>query len=313
MESLLLCPPWPAASPAALSLWWSVWPRLVAVFAVLLAILYVAPRLRPFDPILVRGLRVKLAIFAAVVHVLLALFLCGGLWLHAGLAVLAVLAARELCDALLPPDAPMAYRRVAVLGALVVAASASPVGREHTALVLAALLAAATPVLLGQPRDCHRHVAATALILILAGLLPASLWRLHADHGAAAAFVLLIITLNDGFAEAAGRLLGRRRFFAAISPGKTLAGAGGGRAMAAGGSVLFAPLLPLSWPLRLGVAVAVAVAGNAGDLMFSALKRGVGQKDFAATLPAHGGVLDRFDSLFFAAPLFYYYLLLFGR
>jgi phosphatidate cytidylyltransferase len=94
-----------------------------------------------------------------------------------------------------------------------------------------------------------------------------------------------------------------------LSPGKTVEGAIGGLAggilmgAALGGALLGAPV----WGL---VAGSVAgTAGQLGDLFESAIKRELGVKDIGRALPGHGGVLDRFDSLLFAAPVM---ALLFG-
>ena len=61
--------------------------------------------------------------------------------------------------------------------------------------------------------------------------------------------------------------------------------------------------MPLSFALA--VALVVGIAAQVGDLAKSAIKREVGIKDFGKLMPGHGGVLDRFDSLMFTAPLVY--------
>ena len=118
-------------------------------------------------------------------------------------------------------------------------------------------------------------------------------------------FLLLVIWSGDIFAYFIGRAIGRRPFFHHISPKKTLEGAIAGLA----GSVLtgcaythwFWPTQSLKTVILLsGV---VAVAGQAGDLAESALKRGANLKDSGHLLPGHGGLLDRIDSLLFGAPV----------
>ena len=60
------------------------------------------------------------------------------------------------------------------------------------------------------------------------------------------------------------------------------------------------------------LSVLIGVFGQVGDLSESLIKRDVGAKDSSHIIPGHGGILDRFDSLFFVCPAVYYYLLLFS-
>lgn len=109
------------------------------------------------------------------------------------------------------------------------------------------------------------------------------------------------IALFDGFSQACGQMLGRRRLAAATSPGKTVEGALGGTLFALIPLALYGP--PMRLGLSGGVAVSVIICASAllGDLGASWLKRRAKVKDFSQWLPGHGGVLDRFDSLFGAA------------
>ncbi len=122
-------------------------------------------------------------------------------------------------------------------------------------------------------------------------------------------FFFLIIMGADTGAFYSGKLFGRHKLAPTISPGKTWEGVAGGLVAA----LLLAWLahywffreLPLRWALPL--AAVLMIIGVLGDLTESALKRGAGAKDTAKTLPGHGGLLDRLDSLLLNAPVIYYF------
>ena len=122
-------------------------------------------------------------------------------------------------------------------------------------------------------------------------------------------YFFLVLFGTDAAAYFAGRGLGKHKLAPAISPGKTVEGFIGGVVAAAGFAALatwwFFPELPYAWSIPL--ACVLAVVGVAGDLCESAMKRAAGAKDAATTLPGHGGLLDRLDSLLFAAPILYYF------
>ncbi len=117
-------------------------------------------------------------------------------------------------------------------------------------------------------------------------------------------FLFAVIWAGDICAYLVGRPLGRIPFFARISPRKTWEGALAGLAGSSLAGWAFA-----HWILKTAdankvilVAACIAVAGQVGDLVESAIKRGANQKDSGTLLPGHGGFLDRIDSLLFAAP-----------
>ncbi len=112
----------------------------------------------------------------------------------------------------------------------------------------------------------------------------------------------ILIWLNDTGAYFAGRSLGRHKLAPAISPGKTWEGWAGGLLASMGAALLLAAWMPAEAPWWI-LALVVSVMGPAGDLTESALKRRAGVKDSGTLLPGHGGILDRFDSHIFAAPL----------
>ena len=122
-------------------------------------------------------------------------------------------------------------------------------------------------------------------------------------------FYFLVIMGSDVAAYYGGRLFGRHKLAPTISPGKTWEGAVAGMLASLLLSVAAHYWFFLNLPLKfaLPVAAVMNVVGVLGDLTESALKRSAGAKDTAQTLPGHGGVLDRIDSLLFNAPVIYYF------
>jgi phosphatidate cytidylyltransferase len=112
--------------------------------------------------------------------------------------------------------------------------------------------------------------------------------------------------LSDVFQYVWGKLLGRRKIAPTISPNKTWEGFIGGvlTAVAIGtGLYWMTPFKPLE---ALLMSLAITLMGFAGGLTMSAIKRDRGVKDFGAMIEGHGGILDRMDSICFAAPVFFH-------
>jgi len=113
-------------------------------------------------------------------------------------------------------------------------------------------------------------------------------------------WLALLVAATDVSGYFAGRALGGPKFWPRVSPSKTWAGtAAGWIAAAAVGGVFMAATG--SGPGLIGISVALAMAGQMGDMAESALKRRMGVKDSSNLLPGHGGLFDRFDALLGAA------------
>ncbi len=121
-------------------------------------------------------------------------------------------------------------------------------------------------------------------------------------------WLLAVIMAGDTAAFYCGRIWGKKKLYPEVSPGKTWVGvAGGTGACLLVGVGLGRWLLPgMTLPALGLLALALAVVGLLGDLFESMLKRQVQVKDTSGLLPGHGGMLDRLDSLLFAAPLVVY-------
>ena len=130
------------------------------------------------------------------------------------------------------------------------------------------------------------------------------------DYGAGLVLIPLVSAfMSDALALFGGMLLGKTKLAPRVSPKKTREGAASGLVGGMVGMILYRIFfflctevqLHLGWCVLLGLVG--AVLGQLGDLSFSCVKRQCGIKDYGRLLPGHGGVLDRFDSVIFAAPV----------
>ncbi len=270
---------------------------------------------------------ISAAVIAAVVIVF---FLSGQPWLTFGIAVLAVLAAWEafrmlplagfpvepLPGIIFPPllvlamglellDAGWVSLYIAlVLVVLAIDAFRRPEVRDGFLSWVGGSFGALYPAML----------AFMAAILVAAPAVGEDA-PLHGFLSAGQTWLLVLVLTVwsfDTFAYLSGRTFKRGRFLNHISPNKTWSGVIGGTVAA----VIVAGVL--AWAAGqhpLGGAVMgllVAIAGQAGDVAESMLKRTAGVKDSGNLIPGHGGILDRTDSFLFAAPVVYAYLLIVG-
>lgn len=123
--------------------------------------------------------------------------------------------------------------------------------------------------------------------------------------------ILLTAWLSDTGGYFAGKYLGKRKLYEAVSPKKTWAGSVGGVAAVLVGAAVFKELRmhdAISWVDLVLLCGPGAVLGQLGDLCESMMKRSRGVKDSGAILPGHGGILDRVDAILFIAPYFYAYI-----
>jgi phosphatidate cytidylyltransferase len=119
-------------------------------------------------------------------------------------------------------------------------------------------------------------------------------------------FLLIVVQLSDVFQYVWGKLVGRHKLAPHVSPNKTWEGLiGGGFTASALGTALYwtTPFTPVQAGL---ISLLIVLMGFAGGLVMSAIKRDRGVKDYGTVIVGHGGVMDRIDSICFAAPVFFH-------
>lgn len=265
---------------------------------------------------------IGIPLFAAAV-----IFLPG--YHHAAIAALAILlaggSAAEMAGLLRAGGTEVSVGLSAALGFLVpslyYAETFLPIasaGRAGLATIGLAVLAVAcfAPFAYAKKENLEKVLKTASgygLLLIYPCLLSGFIVLIIAEMPRAteAIFSYAFLTLgNDSLAWLTGVTLGKRKNLVAASPNKSLAGFIGGMGGSCAGIFIARALFPAAfasspaWALIL-MALAVGLAAISGDLFESALKRSVGVKDSGHIIPGRGGCLDSFDSLLFAAPVFY--------
>lgn len=202
-----------------------------------------------------------------------------------------------------------------VIGALLVAEAYYPlyfgVGKFYIAacliLIMIVRLFSTRPV-----EGAIEDIAATFLGVVYVALLfgfQVSI-RTGAEGRQWLVFLYFVIWASDIGAYAIGIPFGKHRLYEKVSPKKSIEGLIGALAASVGMALLcriwFMP--PIGIGEAAGLALLLAVVGTVGDLVESLFKRSAGIKDSGNIIPGHGGILDRMDSMLFAAPVLYYYL-----
>jgi phosphatidate cytidylyltransferase len=253
------------------------------------------------------GLARRLATIAVGAPVLIGVLYQGRYLLMAVVLVLVALAAREF-ERL---AAGLGYRPSPVLagGALAFPVLAATHRWDLAGLATVVIVMAAAGMTLTASRRTGSPggAAVDTLGALYLGALFAHVILLRDEAGFAVIMtVVAVIWVSDSMAYLVGRTWGRRKLAPAISPGKSVEGFAGG--LVSGVIVSVGVAWWQGWPIVAAGAVGLAVvlAGVAGDLWKSTIKRAAGVKDSGSILPGHGGIIDRFDAVLFGVPVGYY-------
>lgn len=221
------------------------------------------------------------------------------------LATLGALASWEIARALVQP--PQIFLFPLITFVLIAVADFLDLTTWFHVWLATLLLVVTINTLIRKPADySSRAFAVAGCVIYLPLCLAAYLWIQQSDpSGFRAVFLYLVIAANDALAQITGQLFGRRKLSPQISPSKTVEGAAGGLFFACSMGFALSGFIGFNYLTGAIFGLILGSAGLVGDLTASMWKRALGIKNYSTLLGAQGGVLDRFDGLIFAAPVFY--------
>ncbi|MGI6093271.1 MAG: phosphatidate cytidylyltransferase [Veillonellaceae bacterium] len=255
-------------------------------------------------------------IITAVVGIAIAIYVIDyGQWLFsAAVSVLALLAWREYYSMLKNNKIACLYWPGTV--AVLLLQLSAWLGNTHEIIMIVYffIFTVLVKVIIDYPKFSIADAAFTTLGFIYVGLSFSYIIAIRfVDFAALSGTYFLWMALigtwaSDTFAYFVGSRFGKNKLCPALSPGKTREGALGGLIGCIISVAAFAFFVNFDIVHSLFIGTLIGIVAPVGDLAESALKRFSGVKDSGKILPGHGGVLDRFDSIMFSAPVVYYYI-----
>lgn len=263
-----------------------------------------------------RELRARTRSWYVLAAVMIVPVLLGALWVWAFFLLLSLFCYREYARATNLAAARSAT--IPVVAAILLAYFAVVdhwMGLFTTAWPLGVCLIAVAGLLPDQPQGYIRRLALAIVGFALVGMSLGHLAYMSNDElfRPMLVWILLCVELNDVFAYLAGKTLGRNKLIPNTSPNKTREGALGAIVMTTTLSAVVGHYVFRGTSLDhvghlIAMGLIISVLGQCGDLVISSIKRDLNIKDMAATIPGHGGLLDRFDSLLLVAPALFHYI-----
>ncbi len=271
-------------------------------------------------------------VLTALVGIPLAVFLIfypGGLYFAIAICFVSVLGALEFYGHARKTGArPVEWAGLAAVALFVVSARTyerAQIGSIFPAVLTLLLILSFCVELLRRKRSPIVNVGSTVFGAIYVGWLishlvvlrgvpgrPITVFSYTAEAGAwLVMFTFLCTWACDTGAYFFGRSYGRTKIAPRLSPNKTVEGSAAGLVCSVLIAVVMGILIDLPAQHAVALGVLFGMLCQLGDLSESAIKREVSVKDSGSIVPGHGGILDRFDSLLFAAPAAYYYVVLF--
>lgn len=176
-------------------------------------------------------------------------------------------------------------------------------------LILAALILIMCVYVFTYPKFEAKQIMAALFGLVYVGVMLSFIYRtrMFGEEGKYLVWLIFICSWGcDTCAYCVGMLIGKHKMAPVLSPKKSIEGAVGGVVGAALLGVAYAAVLHNDMIAYAIICAVGALISMVGDLAASAIKRNQGIKDYGKLIPGHGGILDRFDSVIFTAPIIYF-------
>jgi phosphatidate cytidylyltransferase len=178
----------------------------------------------------------------------------------------------------------------------------------YLVVIVMTLILILSPYVFSYPKYHAEQVIATFLGMVYVAVMLGFIYVIRSSESGKILVWLVFLSSwgSDTCAYCAGVLLGRHKMAPILSPKKSVEGAVGGVVGAGLLGLLYAFIFHQPMAAYAIICAAGALISMVGDLAASAIKRDKGIKDYGKLIPGHGGVLDRFDSVIFTAPIIYF-------
>lgn len=242
----------------------------------------------------------------AILIILLAITFLGHIPLSIGVTIFSVIAIKEMSNAFNNKNINPPWGLLIACDLLIMVGAYSAITEFYTMAIIFSIILVLVYMIFNH-KNTMEDIFASLFILMYVPVLMGNILRIGDQR-----YVwLLYLTAwgSDTFAYLVGSLIGKRKMgsIAHISPKKTLEGSIGGILGAVGLNMIFLYFnsLDIYKSYLIIFSVIGALLSQIGDLVASFIKRYTGIKDFGDLIPGHGGIMDRFDSMIFIAPLLY--------
>lgn len=285
---------------------------LIAAFATVFAL----KRMDKLSPETFLELKRRCISWCVLIPLMLVPVLLGGAWVIVGVALLSLACYREFSRATGAfRDRFMSLVVVTGIALLTFAIADHWYGLFAAAFPLTVLGLAGLAVMQDKPTGYIQRVALAVFGFALFGVGLGHLGYIANDsnYRAILVMILFLTQVNDISAYCCGKIFGKRKLCPNTSPNKTIGGSVGAASVIVVltcliGREVFRDSAMQSYLHLVGLGLVITLTTQLGDLVMSSVKRDIGVKDMGATIPGHGGLLDRFDGLLFAAPAVFHYI-----